>query len=337
MPELPDVNVYVEHLSRRLVGQALRGVRLKSPFLLRTFAPPLASAFGKHVVGVRRLGKRIVLGLEDDLFLVLHLMIAGRLHWKAPGAPMGGKLVLASFDFEPGTLQLTEASTKKRASLHLVKGVESLTQFERGGIEVETASLDEFRAALQREVHTVKRALTDPTLFSGIGNSYSDEILHAARLSPVKRTTQLADDEIARLYEATRRTLALWTDRLREQTKDTFPEKVTAFREEMAVHGRYGKPCPDCGTPVQRIVYAENETNYCPHCQTGGKLLADRALSRLLREDWPKSLDELEEIRTAAAQNAPPNPQAQTPSTPRTSTHRAGPTSTRRSLAAKKA
>jgi formamidopyrimidine-DNA glycosylase len=297
MPELPDVNIYVEHLSSRLVGEVLRGVRLKSPFLLRTFSPPLSSAAGKKVLGVSRLGKRIVIGLEQELFLVVHLMIAGRFRWKPPGAAIPGKLGLASFDFDQGSLLLTEASSKKRASLHLVQGAASLDQFDRGGIEVEKAALADFRAALMRENHTVKRSLTDPRLFSGIGNSYSDEILHAARLSPVKRTTQLTDDEIARLFDATRRTLQLWTQRLRDETGPSFPEKVTAFREGMAVHGRYGKPCPDCGSPVQRIVYAENETNYCARCQTGGKLLADRALSRLLREDWPRSLEELEEIR----------------------------------------
>src|SRR5262249_49169339 len=248
--------------------------------LLRTFAPPLSSAFGKKVLGTRRLGKRIVLGLEDDLFLVIHLMIAGRFRWKPPGTGVPGKLGLASFDFDNGALLLTEASTKKRASLHLVKGEESLAQFNRGGIEVETATLEAFREALLRENHTVKRSLTDPRLFSGIGNSYSDEILHAARLSPVKQTSKLAPDEIERLYDATRRTLALWTERLRQEPGGQFPEKVTAFREGMAVHGRYGKPCPDCGSPVQRIVYADNETNYCARCQTGGKLLADRALSR---------------------------------------------------------
>jgi formamidopyrimidine-DNA glycosylase len=305
MPELPDVNVYVEHLTTRLHGQVLRGVRLKSPFLLRTFAPPLSSATGKTVSGVRRLGKRIVIGLESDLFLVIHLMIAGRFRWKPPGAAIPGKLGLASFDFDAGSLLLTEASTRKRASLHLVEGAASLDQFQRGGIEVETAKLDAFRDALLRENHTVKRSLTDPRLFSGIGNSYSDEILHAAKLSPVKHTAKLTDAEIARLFEATRRTLGTWTKKLREQTGASFPEKVTAFREGMAVHGRYGKPCPDCGSPVQRIVYAENETNYCARCQTGGKLLADRALSRLLHEDWPKTLEELEEIRAPQAPGGP--------------------------------
>jgi formamidopyrimidine-DNA glycosylase len=297
MPELPDVTVYVETLAARTVGQELRGVRLKSPFLLRTFSPPLSSTSGKKVASIRRIGKRIVLGLEGDLFLVIHLMIAGRLRWRPPGAGVPGKVGLAAFDFPSGTVLLTEASTKKRASLHVVSGAAALDEFKRGGIEVEGATLDAFREALVRENHTVKRALTDPRLFSGIGNSYSDEILHAARLSPVKRTTKMTDEEVGRLFDATRRTLAEWTDRLRKEVGEGFPEKVTAFREGMAVHGRYGKPCPTCGSPVQRIVYAENETNYCARCQTGGKLLADRALSRLLHEDWPRTLEELEELR----------------------------------------
>jgi formamidopyrimidine-DNA glycosylase len=301
MPELPDVTVYVEHIAARTLGQELRGVRLKTPFLVRTFAPPLSSTFGKKVTGVRRLGKRIVIGLEADLFLVLHLMIAGRLKWKPVGAPIPGKVGLASFDFPNGALVLTEASTRKRASLHVVTGEEALREFQRGGIEVDDASLDDFREALVRENHTVKRALTDPRLFSGIGNAYSDEILHAARLSPVKRTTKLTEEEVARLYDATKRTLELWTNTLRDESKEGFPEKVTAFREGMAVHGKYGKPCPVCGAPVQRIVYADNETNYCARCQTGGKLLADRALSRLLHEDWPRTLEELEEIRPSGA------------------------------------
>jgi formamidopyrimidine-DNA glycosylase len=304
MPELPDVTVYVEHIAARTLGQELRGVRLKTPFLVRTFAPPLSSAFGKKVTGVRRLGKRIVIGLETDLFLVLHLMIAGRLKWKPAGAPIPGKVGLASFDFPNGALLLTEASTRKRASLHVVMGEEALREFQRGGIEVDAASLDIFREALVRENHTVKRALTDPRLFSGIGNAYSDEILHAARLSPVKHTTKLTEEEVARLYDATKRTLELWTNTLRDESKDGFPEKVTAFREGMAVHGKYGKPCPVCGAPVQRIVYADNETNYCARCQTGGKVLADRALSRLLHEDWPRTLEELEEIRPSGAAGA---------------------------------
>jgi formamidopyrimidine-DNA glycosylase len=301
MPELPDVTVYVEHLAARTVGQELCRVRLKTPFLVRTFAPPLSSTFGKKVVGVRRLGKRIVFALESDLFMVLHLMIAGRLRWKPVGAPIPGKVGLASFDFPNGALLLTEASTRKRASLHVVSGEGSLREFQRGGIEVGEATLASFREALVRENHTVKRALTDPRLFSGIGNAYSDEILHAARLSPVKRTASLKDDEVERLYQATKSTLALWTQTLRDEAKDTFPEKVTAFREGMAVHGKFGKPCPVCGAPVQRIVYADNETNYCARCQTGGKLLADRALSRLLHEDWPRTLEDLEEIRPSEA------------------------------------
>jgi formamidopyrimidine-DNA glycosylase len=289
MPELPDVTVYVEHIAARTVGQVLRGVRLKTPFLVRTFAPPLSSTFGKKVVGVRRLAKRIAIELEDGVFLVIHLMIAGRFKWKPAGAPVPGKLGLAAFDFANGTLLLTEASTRKRASLHVVVGEDALREFQRGGIEVDRSTLAQFREVLMRENRTVKRALTDPRFFSGIGNAYSDEILHAAQLSPVKRTSQLQDGEIERLYEATKKTLALWTQILRDESKDAFPEKVTAFREGMAVHGKYGKPCPVCGAPVQRIVYADNETNYCARCQTGGKLLADRALSRLLHEDWPRT------------------------------------------------
>jgi formamidopyrimidine-DNA glycosylase len=306
MPELPDVTVYVEQIAARTVGQELLGVRLKTPFLVRTFAPPLSSAFGKKVIDVRRLGKRIVIGLEGELFLVIHLMIAGRFRWKPAGAPIPGKLGLASFDFPNGALLLTEASTRKRASLHVVTGEDPLRDFQRGGIEVEEASLDAFREALMRENHTVKRALTDPRLFSGIGNAYSDEILHAAKLSPVKRTSQLKEDEVTRLFEATKRTLLLWTNTLREEAKNGFPEKVTAFREGMAVHGKFGKPCPVCGAPVQRIVYADNETNYCARCQTAGKVLADRALSRLLHEDWPRTLEELEEIRPSDATRKAP-------------------------------
>ncbi|MET0593687.1 MAG: DNA-formamidopyrimidine glycosylase family protein [Polyangiaceae bacterium] len=304
MPELPDVTVYVEHIAARTVGQVLRGIRLKTPFLVRTFSPPLSSTFGKKVVGARRLGKRIVIEMEDDLFLVIHLMIAGRFKWKPAGAAIPGKLGLAGFDFPNGTLLLTEASTRKRASLHVVKGEAALDDFRRGGIEVDESSLAAFREALVRENHTVKRSLTDPRLFSGIGNAYSDEILHAAKLSPIKRTSKMTDEEIAGLYQATKKTLALWTKTLRDEAKDDFPEKVTAFREGMAVHGKYGKPCPVCGAPVQRIVYADNETNYCARCQTGGKLLADRALSRLLHEDWPRTLEELEEIRPSTAAQA---------------------------------
>ncbi len=329
MPELPDVTVYVEHIAARTVGQVLLGVRLKTPFLVRTFAPPLSSTFGKKVVGVRRLAKRIAIELEDGVFLVVHLMIAGRFKWKPAGAPVPGKLGLAAFDFANGTLLLTEASTRKRASLHVVVGEDALREFQRGGIKVDRSTLAHFRDVLLRENRTVKRALTDPRFFSGIGNAYSDEILHAAQLSPVKRTSQLQDGEIERLYEATKKTLALWTQILRDESKDAFPEKVTAFREGMAVHGKYGKPCPVCGAPVQRIVYADNETNYCARCQTGGKLLADRALSRLLHEDWPRTLEELEEIRPSAATATPSTPTASA-ATPSTPTHQ-------RSMTAKKA
>jgi formamidopyrimidine-DNA glycosylase len=293
MPELPDITVYIEALASRVVGQPLTGVRINTPFLLRTVDPPIADVVGREVLAVRRMGKRIVLALEDDLFLVLHLMIAGRLHWKAPNAKMRGKVELAALDFPNGTLVLTEAGTKKRASLHLVRGESALEPFARGGLEVLGATLDAFAARLRSENHTVKRSLTDPRLFSGIGNAYSDEILHRARMSPVKLTSRLSDDEMARLFDATKATLVEWTDRLRADARGGFPEKVTAFRPEMAVHGRYGEPCPVCGTPVQRIRYADNETNYCARCQTDGKLLADRALSRLLRQDWPKSIDEL--------------------------------------------
>ena len=299
MPELPDVTVYIERL-RALIGeQRLEQVRLASPFLVRSVDPPIRELAGKRVVGVRRIGKRIALGLEDELFCVLHLMIAGRLHWKERGAKIPGRVGLAAFDFSQGTILFTEASSKKRASIHLVRGEASLSQFDRGGLEVLDADLAAFREALSRENHTLKRALTDPRLFSGIGNAYSDELLHRARLSPVKLTAQLTQEESARLYAATRETLTEWIDRLRNEVGDGFPEKVTAFREGMAVHGRFGKPCPVCGSRVQRIVYAENETNYCPRCQTGGKLLADRALSRLLKNDWPKTAEELEERRAS--------------------------------------
>jgi formamidopyrimidine-DNA glycosylase len=295
MPELPDVEVYVESLQRRLAGEVLQRVRLASPFVLRSFDPPLSSASGKRVRGFRRMGKRVVFELEDELFLVIHLMIAGRLHWKDAGAKIPARLGLAAFDFAKGTVLLTEASPKKRASIHLVKGEAALEPFARGGLEVLEAKLPAFREALQSENHTLKRALTDPRLFSGIGNAYSDEILHRAKLSPVRLTRQLDGDEVERLFEATRAVLIEWTKRLREEAADGFPEKVTAFREGMAVHGRYRKPCPACGSPVLRIRYAENETNYCATCQTGGKVLSDRALARLLKEDWPKTLDELEE------------------------------------------
>ena len=297
MPELPDITVYVEALNRRVVGARLEDVRLKSPFLLRSVEPPISAIKGKTVSAVRRLGKRIVFAFDDDLFLVLHLMIAGRLKWRDASKKPAGKIDLAAFDFSTGSLLLTEAGTKKRASLHVVAGAEGLAAFDRGGLEVLTATLDEFTTRLTSESHTVKRSLTDPRLFSGIGNAYSDEILHRAKMSPVKLTRRLAADEIRTLFDATRATLIEWTERLRTETGDGFPEKVTAFRDSMAVHGRYGQPCPVCGTPVQRIRYADNETNYCPTCQTEGRLLADRALSRLLKEDWPRSIEELEEIR----------------------------------------
>ena len=295
MPELPDVSAYLAALEPRVVGQPLTGIRIASPFLLRSVDPPLREAFGKRVVGLRRVGKRIVLELQDAIFIVIHLMIAGRLHWKdAPAARIPGKIGLAAFDFPTGTLLFTEAGTKKRAALHLVRGEEALGAHDAGGIDPLTADLTAFRDALTRESHTVKRSLTDPRFFSGIGNAYSDEILHRAHLSPVKLTRQLTDDEVARLHAATRATLIDWIDRLTAEAREGFPEKVTAFRPDMAVHGRYGKPCPECGAPIQRIVHADNETNYCARCQTGGKLLADRALSRLLHQDWPKTLEELE-------------------------------------------
>ncbi len=299
MPELPDVTVYIEALEKRVLGARFDGVELGSPFLLRSIEPAPRELAGKSVEGLRRLGKRVVIGLENDLFIVIHLMIAGRLHWKAgPSRPkLPKKRGLARFDFSTGSVTLTEAGSKRRASLHLVRGEGNLALLDRGGLEVLGASLDEFQRALARENHTLKRSLTDPRLFSGIGNAYSDEILHRARLSPVTLTSRLADDDIERLYRATREILMEWTDELRREAGDEFPEKVTAFRPKMAVHGRYRKPCPVCATPVQRIAYAENETNYCPRCQTGGRLLADRALSRLLKEDWPKSLDELEELK----------------------------------------
>jgi formamidopyrimidine-DNA glycosylase len=295
VPELPDIAAYLTALEPRVVGQLLVKVRLASPFLLRSVEPPIAQAEGRRVVGLRRLGKRIVFDLEGDLHLVLHLMIAGRLHWKAGGTRLATKTSLAAFDFLAGTLVLTEAGSKKRASLYIVRGEAGLAEHARGGLEVLEANLPAFRSALTRENHTLKRALTDPRLFSGIGNAYSDEILHRARLSPAKLTSRLNEEEIAALDRATRDVLREWTERLTAQARRAFPEKVTAFREGMAVHGRFGKPCPVCGTKVQRIVYAENESNYCPTCQTGGKLLADRALSQLLRGDWPKTLEELEE------------------------------------------
>ena len=296
MPELPDIVVYVEALASRIAGARLEHIRLGSPFVLRTVEPTLREAEGKRVQGVRRLGKRIVTELEGELCLVIHLMVAGRLRWLAPGAPIPKRHGLCAFDFAPGTLVLVEAGTKRRASLHLVRGAQGLAALDRGGMEVLGSTRAAFAAALGRENHTLKRALTDPRLFSGIGNAYSDEILHRARLSPVKLTSALDDDETARLHQACHDVLREWTDRLRRETAGGFPEKVTAFRDGMAVHGRFRQPCPACGAPVQRIVHANNETNYCVRCQTGGRLLADRALSRLLRKDWPRSLEELDEL-----------------------------------------
>ena len=292
MPELPDITVYIEALEQRVRGETLARIRLGSPFLLRTVEPAPDEVLGKRVLGLRRLGKRIVFELENELFLVLHLMIAGRLHWEAAGH--ASKRALAIFDFSSGSLLLTEAGSKKRASLHIVRGEKELQPFNPGGLEVLEASLEQFRKSLTRESHTVKRALTDPHLFSGIGNAYSDEILHAARLSPLKLSRTLAPEESARLHQATRETLSAWIDRLRDEARGSVPEKVTAFHAGMAVHGRFGQPCPACGAPVQRIVYAANECNYCARCQTGGRLLADRSLSRLLRDDWPRSIDEVE-------------------------------------------
>ncbi len=296
MPELPDIVVYIEHIDRRIRGNPLVRVRVSSPFLVRSWDPPIHEAEGRTVLSLRRIGKRIVFCLDGELFLVLHLMIAGRLRWKPVGTAIPGKIGLAAFDFPNGSLLLTEAGTRKRASLHLVRGEEALRRHDPGGQEVLDMDLAAFARALRSESHTLKRALSDPRIFSGIGNAYSDEILHAARLSPMKRTDQLTPEETGRLFDAARGTLLEWTERLRRETGADFPEKVTAFREGMRTHGRYRKPCPDCGTPIQRIVYAENETNYCPACQTGGKILADRALSRLLREDWPRTLEELEEM-----------------------------------------
>jgi formamidopyrimidine-DNA glycosylase len=294
MPELPDITVYLEALERFVLGRTLERVRIASPFLLRTFDPPVEAVQGKPVRALRRLGKRIAIGLDDELWLVVHLMIAGRLHWKSAGAKVPAKVGLAAFDFKNGTLLLTEAGAKKRAALHVVRGEEALREHDPRGLEVLSANLDAFTGALIVRNHTLKRALTDPHLFSGIGNAYSDEILHRARLSPVALTQKLAVGEIERLYTATQDTLSGWIERLRAETGDGFPETVTAFRKGMAVHGRYGKPCPDCGTAVQRIRYADNETNYCPRCQTGGRLLADRSLSRLLKRDWPRTIEELE-------------------------------------------
>ncbi len=294
MLELPDIAVYIECLERRIAGHTLDGSRIGHPFLVRTVDPPLGAATGKRVTGLRRIGKRIAIGFEDELHVVLHLMIAGRLQWRDPGAALPGKRGLAAFDFAPGTLILTEAGAKRRASLHVVRGEDALRALDPGGIEPLEADLEAFAAALGAANHTLKRALTDPHILSGIGNAYSDEFLHRARLSPVKMTQSLAADEIERLHAATRATLTDWTELLRAEAGDGFPDKVTAFRDGMAVHGRYREPCPDCQAPVQRIVHGAHETNYCARCQTGGKLLADRALSRLLKRDWPRTLDELE-------------------------------------------
>jgi formamidopyrimidine-DNA glycosylase len=294
MPELPDIVLYIKALEPRIGGQVLSRVRLASPFVLRSVTPPISDLAGRKLTEIDRVGKQIVWRFEGGLFLVIHLMIAGRLQWKASGAPVPARVGLAAFDFPAGTLLLTEAGSRKRASLRVVKGEEELAHLNRGGVEVPGSALADFREALRRENHTVKRSLTDPRLFSGIGNAYSDEILHCARLSPLKFTSKLTDDEIRRLHECAKKTLSEWTERLLVQAGSDFPAKVTAFRPEMAVHGRYGKPCPVCASPVQRIVYAENECNYCPACQTEGRLLADRAMSRLLKEDWPRSLDEWE-------------------------------------------
>jgi len=294
MPELPDITVYLEHLEARIVGRTLDRVRLVNPFVLRSVTPPIAAAEGKKVVGVLRIGKRIVLALEGDLFIVLHLMIAGRLRWLGTGAKPPGRITLAAFEFPSGTLAFTEAGTKRRASLHLVQGQAALAAMDPGGLDVLVAAFQEFADRVKRENHTLKRALTDPRLFSGIGNAYSDEILHRAKLSPFAQTQSLSEEDVRRIYDAARATLAEWTERVRKEAGADFPEKVTAFREGMAVHGRFRKPCPVCGSPVQRIVYAENETNYCARCQTGGKILADRVLSRLLKASWPRSIDELD-------------------------------------------
>ena len=294
MPELPDVLLYIEALKSRVLGQTLEHVRLASPFVVRSVKPPISAIAGRKVIALRRLGKQIVFEFEGELFLVIHLMIAGRFQWKPRGARVPGKLGLAAFDFPSGTLLLTEAGSKKRASLHVVQGESNLVAFDRRALEVLDSTLENFRDVLTRENHTLKRSLTDPRLFSGIGNAYSDEILHRARLSPMKLTFKLTADEIARLHAAVKSTLSEWIDRLQAESATGFPSKVTAFRPQMAVHGRYGQPCPVCGSPVQRIVYADNECNYCATCQTEGRLLADRAMSRLLKEDWPRSLDEWE-------------------------------------------
>jgi formamidopyrimidine-DNA glycosylase len=297
MPELPDITAYISALEPRIVGEMLQRVRVASPFVLRTARPPLADVDGQTVRELRRIGKRIAIGLDNDLWLVLHLMIAGRLHWRSPEAKLAGRQSVAAFDFADGSLVLTEAGSKRRASLHVVSGEEELRSMDPGGIDVFASDLNSFRAALTAENRTLKRALTDPRLLSGIGNAYSDEILHAAQLSPISLTHKLKPDEWERLFRATRQTLQLWIDRLQGEAKVKFPEKVTAFREGMAVHGRYGQPCPRCGEKILRIRYADNETNYCARCQTGGKVLADRSLSRLLGSDWPRTLEELEALK----------------------------------------
>jgi formamidopyrimidine-DNA glycosylase len=297
MPELPDIASYITALEARIIAQPIERVRLASPFLLRTVQPPITNVEGRAVRELRRIGKRITIGVEGDLWLVLHLMIAGRLHWRPPNAKLAGRQNLAAFDFPSGSLVLTEAGAKRRASLHVLTGEEGLRSIDPGGIDIFASDLNSFRDALTAENRTLKRALTDPRILSGIGNAYSDEILHAAQLSPVTLTRKLGPDEWERLFAATRQTLVLWIDRLRAEAEAGFPEKVTAFRKEMAVHGRYGKPCPRCGEKIQRIRYADNETNYCARCQTGGKVLADRGLSRLLRADWPRTLEELEALR----------------------------------------
>ena len=299
MPELPDVTVYIEALGERVLNQPIQRIRIGSPFVVRTFDPPIKEIECKKILALRRMGKRIVIELEDDLFLIVHLMIAGRLHWKPKGAKIARKYGQAAIDFPNGTLLLTEAGTKKRASIHLVRGEAALQEYDPGGLEIFDMTLEQFTASLTRENHTLKRSLTDPHLFSGIGNAYSDEILHRAKLSPIRLTQQMREAEIERLYHAVRASMTEWIERLREERGTGFPEKVTAFRADMAVHGKYGKPCPVCGSLVQRIVHAENETNYCATCQTGGKLLADRSLSKLLKDDWPRSLEELEEMKRA--------------------------------------
>ncbi len=308
VPELPDIEVYVEALAARVLRQVLQRVRVTSPFLLRSADPPLAEAEGRQVVAVRRLGKRVVLGLDGELFLSIHLMIAGRLHWKEPGARPPGRVGLAAFDFPTGTLVLTEAGTKRRAALHLVRGEAALRGLDKGGLEPLAVDRAAFAAALRRENHTLKRSLTDPGVFSGIGNAYSDEILHRARLSPVKLTQRLDEAEIARLFDATRAVLVEWTERLRRESGASFPEGVTAFRPEMAVHGKYRQPCPVCGTAVQRIVRAENEVDYCPRCQTDGQILSDRSLARLLKDDWPRTIEELEKNPALGARPASAKP-----------------------------